>query len=199
MFKRREKPPVGVRIREFVAPRRGWSRVFDYYRYRMQRLPDSPTRIALGFACGVFTSFTPLFGFHFVFAALFALAIRGNVLASAIGTFIGNPVTFPFIVAINLELGSLIMGSPIPDDFVDLGFRDMIIYGVQNMHQLIIPYFIGGLAPGIILAIVSYFVIKPLVVTYQKRRRQKLMARAKARIEAETNNSVSSPISKAAE
>ncbi|MEM7545974.1 MAG: DUF2062 domain-containing protein [Pseudomonadota bacterium] len=185
MFKRREKPPVGVRLREFVAPRRGWSRVFEYYRHRMQRLPDSPTRIALGFACGVFTSFTPLFGFHFVFAAIFAWIIRGNVLASAIGTFIGNPVTFPFIVALNLELGSWIMGSPIPADFVDMGMQEMIIYGVKHVHQLVIPYFVGGLGPGIVSAVASYMVIKPLVVTYQRRRRQKLMARAKARIEAE--------------
>lgn len=182
MFKRRNKPPVGERLREFVAPRRGWSRVFEYYRHRMQRLPDSPTRIALGFACGVFTSFTPFFGFHFVVAAGMAWLLRSNVLASAIGTFIGNPVTFPFIVAINLELGSLIMGSPISADFVEMGFQHMVSEMVRNIHTLVIPYFVGGLAPGIICSVTSYFVIRPLVVTYQRRRRQRLMAKAKARI-----------------
>ncbi len=182
MFKRRNKVPVSARLREFVAPRRGWARVFEYYRHRMQRLPDSPTRIALGFACGVFTSFTPFFGFHFVVAAGMAWLLRGNLLASAIGTFVGNPLTFPFIVAINLELGSLIMGSPIPANFTQLGFLDMVSLLAQNIHQLVIPYLVGGLAPGIATALGSFFIIRPLVATYQKRRRQRLVKRAAARI-----------------
>lgn len=186
MFKRRDRKPTGDKLRDFFAPRRGWRRAFDYYRHRMQRLPDSPTRIALGFACGVFTSFTPFFGLHFIVAAAFAWALRSNVLASAIGTFIGNPVTFPFIIAINLELGSLIMGSPIPDDFIDLGFTEMIIYGLQNVHQLVIPYFVGGLAPGVASAVVSYLLIKPLVARYQSRRKAKLIKKAKARIAAQS-------------
>ena len=55
--------------------------------------------VAAGVAAGAFTSFTPFMGLHFLFAALFAWAIRGNLLASALGTFVGNPLTFPFIWA----------------------------------------------------------------------------------------------------
>ena len=85
MFRRRDKIPFWGRVREFFAPRTGWRRALEYYSHRMKRLPDSPTRIALGFACGAYVSFTPFFGLHFIVAAALAWAIRANVFASAIG------------------------------------------------------------------------------------------------------------------
>ena len=57
---------------EFVWPRGGWARAFHYVKHRMRRLPDSPERIARGVWAGVFVTFTPLFGMHFVFAVLLA-------------------------------------------------------------------------------------------------------------------------------
>ena len=93
-----------------MAPRKGWRRGYLYLGKRVQRLPDSPHRIALGFACGVMASFTPFFGFHFVIAAALAFITRGNILASAIGTFVGNPLTFPFIAGTAMYLGHRITG-----------------------------------------------------------------------------------------
>lgn len=185
MFKRRDKPPIDARIREMVAPRGGWGRAIGYWRHRMQRLPDTPSRVALGFACGVYTSFTPFFGFHFVIAAALAWLLRGNVFASAIGTFVGNPLTFPFIVAVCLELGGLIMGSPIHADLTKIDFSELVVLLVRNVDDLVIPYFVGGLIPGLLCAAVSFFLIRPIVATYQRRRRARLMARAKARIAAQ--------------
>lgn len=155
----------------------------------MQRLPDTPARISLGIACGVFTSFTPFFGFHFVIAAALAWIVRGNVFASAIGTFFGNPLTFPFIAAISLELGSQITGIPIKTDFSALNLKQMAIVILHNIGGLVLPYFLGGLVPGLLSAAGSYFLVKPLIVTYQRRRRNKMIARAHARIkrEAEKN------------
>lgn len=186
MFKRREKRPIAEMLRAYVAPRMGWRRVIDYWRHRMQRLPDSPTRIALGVACGVYTSFTPFFGFHFVVSAVLAWLIRGNIVASAIGTFFGNPLTFPFIVAICLEIGGRLMGIPINTDFTGLGFHQTAVLLLQNVRSLVIPYFVGGLAPGLISAVITYLIVRPLVATYQRRRRARLIARARARIAKET-------------
>ena len=173
-------------MRDVVAPRGGWGRAFEYWRHRMQRLPDSPTRIALGVACGVYVSFTPFFGLHFVVAAALAWVLRANVLASAIGTFFGNPLTFPIIAAVSLELGALYFGSPIASDEIkDLGFIELAILFLQNVHELVVPYLVGGLAPGLISAVISYFIVKAVVASYQKRRRAKLISRAKSRIAAQ--------------
>ena len=88
MFKRRHPLRLIRRVREFVWPRGGWRRAALYIVHRLGRLPGTPYRVAAGFACGAAVSFTPFMGFHFVGAALLALLIRGNVIASAIGTAI---------------------------------------------------------------------------------------------------------------
>ena len=185
VFKRRDKQPIGLRVKEFFAPRKGWRRGIEYLGRRMQRLPDSPTSIALGFACGVYASFTPFFGFHFVIAAALAWLLRGNLFASAVGTFVGNPITFPFIMGISVKLGDYILGidASLLHGFSDLDFLGKIYHLLRNIFDLMLPYFIGGMIPGVISATVSYFLLVPVIRGYQRRRRAKLMARAKQRLE----------------
>lgn len=169
-----------------ISPRKGWARGFEYMGRRIQRLPDAPESIGLGFACGVITSFTPFFGLHFVVAAFLAWALRANVFASAAGTFVGNPVTFPFIVTISLQLGHKILGDGdgVDTSFAELGFFELLAHTFQNVHELFLPYLVGGLVPGLVCAVVSYVLLVPLVRTYQSRRRARLAARARARLEA---------------
>ena len=66
------------------------NRIISYYKLRLARLPDSNYAISSGFACGAMVSFTPLLGFHFVLAVVFAYLIRGNFIAALIGTVVGN-------------------------------------------------------------------------------------------------------------
>jgi len=178
VFKRRDRLPFWNRVRETLAPKKGWRRGIHYLSKRMQRLPDTPHKIALGFACGVQTSFTPLFGFHFVVAAALAFITRGNILASAIGTFWGNPVTFPFIAAASLFLGARITGIDLHPHAEGATFGWLW----DNADAIFWPYLIGGLAPGLISAIISYWIVRPVVAAYQMRRRLRLMARAKIRL-----------------
>jgi uncharacterized protein (DUF2062 family) len=110
IFKRRDKPPFWGRLREVLYPRKGFWRGMGYVRKRLHRLPDSPHRIALGFACGAFISFTPFFTLHFFLAAALAWAFRANILASIFGTAVGNPLTFPFIATGSLWLGRYLLG-----------------------------------------------------------------------------------------
>ncbi len=164
-------------MRESAYPRKGWWRSVDYVNKRMQRLPDTPERIALGFACGAFVSFTPLFFFHFVIAGVFAWMLRGNVLAALLGTAVGNPITFPFIATAALNLGWWILGvDPVEDAG---GFSFSWLW--ENLDLIFLPYLVGGILPGMIVAVVSYRVSLPLVAAYQKRRRDKLAEHAERR------------------
>ena len=61
------------------------NRILSYYKLRLARLPDSNYAISSGFACGAMVSFTPLLGFHFIIAVIFAYMIRGNFIASLLG------------------------------------------------------------------------------------------------------------------
>jgi hypothetical protein len=65
--------------------------------------------IALGFACGAFVSFTPLFGFHYLLAIALAWALRGSVIASFLGANLGW--FYPFVLVWTYELGTRIMGA----------------------------------------------------------------------------------------
>ena len=199
IFRRRNRPPLHARLRESLVPRKGMWRGVDYIHKRMRRLPDSPHRIALGFACGAFVSFSPLFGLHFVLAALIAWAFRANVLAGVFGTVVGNPLTFPFISVTSLWLGRWMLGrTGHGSDFAKVtrafaeGFnaiwgtvKSWFGYGPSMLDGLLaflddifLPYLIGGIIPGLVTAVLCYWIIGPVVAAFQERRRKRLEKRA---------------------
>ncbi len=110
LFKRRDAPPIGERLRIFFVPRRSYGRSFRYYGKRVLRLSGSPHAVAAGVAAGAAASCTPFIGFHFILAFVVAFFLRGNMFAAAIGTAVGNPITFPVIWVTTFQLGSRIEG-----------------------------------------------------------------------------------------
>lgn len=210
MFKRKPRT-WGRTFLEFFYPRGGWTRAARYVIHRIRRLPDPAHRISRGVAAGVFVCFTPLFGLHFLTAALIAWVIRGNILAALLATFVGNPLTFPLIAEISLELGSRILGLPndmhlpqVVEAFShalgDIWRNVKAVFTPEVAHwhgfgrfwqRVMLPYLVGGIAPGLVAAVVSYFVTTPVITAYQKsrvkrlkKRYEKRMAEAAARAEA---------------
>ena len=192
MFKRRERRSIFRFFYEVVFSLKGITRAIEYVGIRLKRIPDTPHKISLGMSCGIFASFTPLFGLHFLIAGLLSYVLRANVLASLIGTFIGNPITFPIITVFNLKLGEWILGSNEYSsgdggkifegflDFIFLIYKSLFTEGLigensvprmnEFLYGVFIPYSIGGLILGISIAIISYLLLRPLVSTYQKKR-----------------------------
>ena len=192
MFKRRERRSIFRFFYEVIFSFKGISRAIEYISIRLKRIPDTPHKISLGMSCGIFASFTPLFGLHFLIAGLLSYLLRANVLASLIGTFVGNPITFPIITVFNLKLGEWILGSSEYSsgdggkifegflDFIFLIYKSFFTEGsigennVPRMNEFLngvfIPYSLGGLILGISIAIISYFLLRPLVSTYQQKR-----------------------------
>ena len=192
MFKRRERRSIFRFFYEVVFSLKGITRAIEYVGIRLKRIPDTPHKISLGMSCGIFASFTPLFGLHFLIAGLLSYVLRANVLASLIGTFIGNPITFPIITVFNLKLGEWILGISEYSsgdggkifegflDFIFLIYKSLFTEGLigensvprmnEFLYGVFIPYSIGGLILGISIAIISYFLLRPLVSTYQKKR-----------------------------
>ena len=193
MFKRRDRRPILKFLWEFFWPDGGWSRAFQYVKHRLRRLPDTPQRIARGVCVGVFTTFTPFYGFHFLFAAAVAKLLNGNILAALLGTFFGNPLTYVPIGVVSLQTGHFLMGHTWKSHAVErsLGgkfldawrdLRDNILARFtgqdadwSNLHifyqEVFFPWLIGGIAPGLITAMVAYYLSLPLVIAYQKRRK----------------------------
>jgi uncharacterized protein (DUF2062 family) len=200
VFKRRERQNWAQKVAAFFYPRGGWRRAASYMGHRLSRLPDTPDRIARGIAAGMFASCTPLFGFHFVLAALCAHLLRGNILAALLGTFLGNPFTFPLIVESSVQLGSWMLGLGaglhFPQVMAAFGYAGAEFWG--NVWLLItggdpgwfrlrlffrrvfLPYLLGGIPIGLATGVVVYFVSLPLIKAYQTRRRNRLRARFEA-------------------
>lgn len=205
MFKRREQRSWTHRIARTIYPRGGWGRAASYIWHRLRRLPDPPHKIARGVAVGIFVSFTPFFGFHFLLAAGLALLVQGNMLAALLATFVGNPLTFPFIATISLEVGNAILNLPggMPLAHVVRAFSHASVELWSNFAALFtdrparwdrledfwrtvfIPYAVGGILPGLFFGMLGYALTLPAVSAYQKRRARKLRARhARRRAEA---------------
>ncbi len=202
VFRRRDRPSILGRLREFVYPRSGWRRVIEYHGYRVRRIPDTPHRIALGLACGVFASFTPFFGLHLLLALAVAKVLGGNLVSALIGTAAGNPLTFPFIASLSLSLGYRILGHGLTTpDFTRIvaafgeamsGLWESLLslFGHGAAHwarldlfvdDLLVPYLVGGLLPGLICGVASYYLARPVVAAFQTRRRARMLANARRR------------------
>ena len=185
VFKRKKKQTTLKNLKSLFFPDGGWRRAIEYLSHRIKRLPDSPHRIALGLSFGVFASFSPLFGFHFLFGALLAYVFNANVFASLLGTFFANPITFPFIAAISVRTGSFILAqfSITKNDrnSADTWILDSELKGLGVFEKFLvevyfdkfIPYAVGGIICGIITSIFIYILSKLLIDSYQKRKRKR--------------------------
>lgn len=174
MFKRRQPLPALRRAAEILWPKGGWRRSSAYVAHRLRRLPGTPYRIAAGFASGAAISFTPFIGLHFILAAVIALVLRGNLLAAAIGTVVGNPWTFPFIWLWIYSLGTWLIGS---DGLTALPQGLSLEYIFENPLNVLLPMTVGGVPTAILAWFVFFWPIQRTVDQYQKARRRRTLRR----------------------
>ena len=76
-------------------------------------------------------SFSPFIGFHFLLAILFAYLLRGNLIAALIGTFVGNPFTFPFIWIFIYKVGNIFFKN---DNNFSLEFTFHSVVQIHGKH-----------------------------------------------------------------
>ena len=145
------------------------NRIISYYKLRLARLPDSNYAISSGFACGAMVSFTPLLGFHFVLAVVFAYLIRGNFIAALIGTVVGNPLTFPFIWGLIYKIGTYVTQIKLGKITHEINF-DMI---VNQTYEIFFPMLVGGVIIAPLVWIITYYIIYSFIASFKKRRIRK--------------------------
>ena len=136
-----------------------------FYFLKLIRVKDSKDKLALGFACGSMVSFTPFIGFHFLLAIFFAYLLRGNIVASLIGTFIGNPFTFPFIWIFIYKVGNIFFKND-KKFSLEFSFQGLFDQG----YDILIPMLIGSLIVSIPVWFISYFTVKFLMSSFKKRK-----------------------------
>jgi len=176
LFRRREAESFLERLRVHLWPRRSWSRSTRYVVHRVRRLSATPHAVALGFAAGVFVSATPFIGVHMLMSALLAWIIGGSIVAAVLGTFVGNPLTYPLFWVSTFEVGSLMLGGGADKVRLDLSEN---IFQTDQLWPFLKPMTLGALPVGLVLGALSYALVRPAVNAYQHRRRA-LTARREA-------------------
>jgi uncharacterized protein (DUF2062 family) len=181
LFRRRKRADLWDRIRAFAWPRRSFWRSARYFTKRVLRLTAAPHAVAAGVAAGVFASFLPFVGCHFIIAAIVAWCIKGNIVASAFGTAVGNPITFPFIWAATLGLGQLMLYGRNPDPLVPLQFGHLLskLDFAHFWEPLLKPMTVGGIPLGILFGLIFYLLTRSALVAFRERRRIRLAVRAR--------------------
>lgn len=168
----------------------------SYGMHRLGRLQASSYCLAAGFACGAAVSFLPFVGFHFMLAALLALSMRASVLASALGTVVGNPWTFPFIWISTYRLGRWMgfggeLGAPERIDFghtlaraADAIWHLDIPHLAYAVWPVVKPMTAGGALLGAAAWLTSYLLLRPVLTAYKEARNRRL-EQGQARAEAD--------------
>ena len=175
-----------VRMRTFVWPRRSFWRSAQYYAKRVLRLTASPHSIAAGVGAGVFASFTPFLGFHIMMAAAIAWLIRGNIVASAVGTVLANPITLPFMWGGSFEIGKFILDGSRSGQITPLHIGSTLahMHIAELWGPILKPLTVGSVPLGLVFGLLFYGLVRWAVMGFREERRRRLAERARRRAAA---------------
>lgn len=150
---------------------------------KLLRVRATPHQIALGCAVGVFAACTPFLGLQMILAAIIAYMLRVNIAAALIGTFVGNPFSWPAIWGASYVAGVWVLGidPAYATETVVMGANAIgetlkdpttanVDAAVVNMSPLLLPMIVGGAVVGLIAGIASYYPTWRAVSLFQERR-----------------------------
>lgn len=121
-------------------------------------IKDSPHRLAMAFAVGVFIGMSPLLGLHTVLGIAAAWLFNLNRIVTITGVFVTNPWTIVPVYTFSTWIGARCLGVEqiIPEiEWSHITFG----YFLNKLKPLLMPFIFGALLVGLISAIIGYFII----------------------------------------
>ncbi len=127
--------------------------------------------IAMGVAIGFFFGSLPIAG-QMLLSAIVSIVSKANMPISVVATWISNPFTMPFFFTANYYFGAWLLQRPAPQ----LEAMDWSLDGLLQLGgDILVPLFFGSIVVGVILATISYIVIRILwrlhIISYLKSRK----------------------------
>jgi hypothetical protein len=158
-------------------------RIERFFIYNVLHVKDTPHRIALGAALGMFVAWTPTMGFQMLLVVVLAMIFRANKVVGLPFVWISNPVTAGPIYGLAFLLGKVMLGGNYhsPDFGPALAAQgawwgERMANGIlawwKVTMEVFLPLWLGGAVLGIIAGAATYFLIRYAVVTYQAHRRR---------------------------
>ena len=170
-----------IQIRKMIV------RVRRFIIFRLLHIDDTPHRLALGIALGLFIAWTPTLGVQMLLVLLLAPAFRANVAVGLPTVWISNPITMAPLYFANFWVGQKIV--QLFSDRPQLHYNQVVeklthyqsvgnifsqIDEAQFWHKVIdflwqfgLELWVGSLLVGLIVAIPGYFASYKLIVWYR--------------------------------
>lgn len=135
------------------------------------RLEDTPHRIALAFALGVFIAFFPILGIHTGMALFIGFAFRLSRVAILAGCWTNNPWTIAPMLMGGTLLGCALLGVPSHGlSAIDWRLHGQAFYSSlwEGLRPYVLPFVVGNLLMGVLCGVLSYVALRLVL----ERRRQ---------------------------
>lgn len=133
--------------------RRRWGRALVELHVQLRTEGDTPARKALSVAVGTAVGCLPFYGLHLLFCAGLAKLFRLNQLRTYLAASIGNPLTFPFLLYVELGVGSWVTSGRWPAlSFAELRAADPWALG----RDILVGGLVVGAVLGAVLGAVAY-------------------------------------------
>lgn len=149
-----EWPPIEATVINFDKLKQQFKKVLS--------LDAHPGHISIGFAVGVFISFTPFFGLHTPLAIALAFIFRLNKVTCITGAWVNTPLTIVPILVASYNLGGFLLGEP----------HKELVFKTLNWQQLQ-PYaksiLLGSSVLGFFAAVASYFICYWMVTFFRRK------------------------------
>lgn len=166
------------------------NRWFRFLRLHILHANDSPRRIALGAALGLFIAWSPAFGFHMLLVLALCIVLRANKLVAIIFVWVSNPFTIIPIYYPSYLLGMEVLklfhcntNTQLSTSQMHQLFEQFTLLSCfthlfsidfwQNLFSFFwhkgFELWIGATLMGLFVALTGYFVTFHIIIWYRKK------------------------------
>ena len=142
---------------------------------------ENPFKISLAMGFGIFMSFTPIWGFQMLIAALLAHALRLNKVLVVLFSNISIPPVIPFIIYFSYKTGGIFFHNSIEFNMDTLIYlKEEILDGhfyktLNEFGYSILQYVTGSLVLGIIAGL-TVGIVTYMLITISKLKKNKVIS-----------------------
>jgi uncharacterized protein len=134
-------------------------------------MEDTPHRVALSFAIGIWIAFFPIWGIHTAMALGVAFLLRLSRAAMLVGAWVNNPWTMAPLYTAGTLLGCVLLRVP-PEGLSSLDWslrwRDFLRALLETLRPYLWPFVVGNLILGTLAGFVGYLALR---IALEARRR----------------------------
>ena len=154
---------------------------------QLLRIKDTPHRVALGLATGIAAGCLPCMGVQSLLALPVAFMIRANKIASLIGVWWTNPITFIPIYYSEYVIGTMFSDYSVLNysEFYQKTSQLRNLEDVTNLGlEILMPMTIGSLIAAAVIGPLAFLFFRDLL----ERRRDRRLRKRKMNAKFKTNS-----------